>query len=257
MFYYKSRDDPGPGGACVLKPRESAGGAHGGRSKDGGAGVSAFCSQRSALREAAAATRAATAVRWRVSAAAAEAGAMAELEHLGGKRAESARMRRAEQLRRWRGSLTEQESAERRAGRQPQTRCGSPRVRFEDGAVFLAACSSGDTDEVKKLLARGADINTVNVDGLTALHQVTLRVLRASGLPQRCPRPLRASPGGSLSLPSPPARALVPLGWSDSLSASFLRQPSPLPSPGSPPKAIVSPRRPVSVCISLHPLGLS
>ncbi|XP_036210637.1 protein phosphatase 1 regulatory subunit 12B isoform X4 [Myotis myotis] len=95
---------------------------------------------------------------------------MAELGHLGGKRAESARVRRAEQLRRWRGSETEQEPAER----QPRTRRGAPRVRFEDGAVFLAACSSGDTDEVKRLLARGADINTANVDGLTALHQACI-----------------------------------------------------------------------------------
>ncbi|XP_054432490.1 protein phosphatase 1 regulatory subunit 12B isoform X2 [Pteronotus mesoamericanus] len=95
---------------------------------------------------------------------------MAELEHLGGKRAESARARRAEQLRRWRGSQTEQESAER----QTRARRGAPRVRFEDGAVFLAACSSGDIDEVKRLLARGADINTANVDGLTALHQACI-----------------------------------------------------------------------------------
>ncbi|XP_077628248.1 protein phosphatase 1 regulatory subunit 12B isoform X1 [Crocuta crocuta] len=166
----------GAGSACVLKPRERAGGASGGRSKDGGAGVSAFCSR---LKR----SEGSGSGNWGsnsnpvvvVTAAAAEDRAMAELEHLGGKRAESARMRRAEQLRRWRGSLTEQEPAERRGtGRQPQTRRGSPRVRFEDGAVFLAACSSGDTDEVKKLLARGADINTVNVDGLTALHQACI-----------------------------------------------------------------------------------
>ncbi|XP_066882796.1 protein phosphatase 1 regulatory subunit 12B isoform X19 [Kogia breviceps] len=100
---------------------------------------------------------------------------MAEMEHLGGKRAESARARRAEQLRRWRGSLTEQEPADRPgAGLPSQAQRGGPRVRFEDGAVFLAACSSGDTDEVRRLLARGADVDTANVDGLTALHQACI-----------------------------------------------------------------------------------
>uniref|UniRef100_A0A8C0ZIX6 Protein phosphatase 1 regulatory subunit 12B n=1 Tax=Cyanistes caeruleus TaxID=156563 RepID=A0A8C0ZIX6_CYACU len=43
-----------------------------------------------------------------------------------------------------------------------------------EGAVFLAACSSGDTEEVKRLLGRGARINTTNVDGLTALHQACI-----------------------------------------------------------------------------------
>lgn len=128
--------------------------------------------------------------------------AMAELEHLGGKRAESARVRRAEQLRRWRGSQTEQEPAER----QPRTRRGAPRVRFEDGAVFLAACSSGDTDEVKRLLARGADINTANVDGLTALHQVT-RGARGAG-----PRPPTASPPARLCPPAGARTSRVPAG---------------------------------------------
>lgn len=145
--------------------------------------------------------------------------AMAELEHLGGKRAESARVRRAEQLRRWRGSQTEQEPAER----QPRTRRGAPRVRFEDGAVFLAACSSGDTDEVKRLLARGADINTANVDGLTALHQVT-RGARGAGrgatsadsLPASPPLPARPArepagspPGPGLDFPPPPRVVMV------------------------------------------------
>lgn len=122
---------------------------------------------------------------------------MAELEHLGGKRAESARVRRAEQLRRWRGSQTEQEPAER----QPRSRRGAPRVRFEDGAVFLAACSSGDTDEVQRLLARGADINTANVDGLTALHQVTARApprsRPAARPPPREEGPRLRPPGGA------------------------------------------------------------
>lgn len=46
------------------------------------------------------------------------------------------------------------------------------RVRFPKGCVFLAACSSGDTDEVRAHLKLGVNINTTNIDGLTALHQV-------------------------------------------------------------------------------------
>ncbi|KAM6237127.1 protein phosphatase 1 regulatory subunit 12B isoform 3-T3 [Porphyrio hochstetteri] len=99
---------------------------------------------------------------------------MSEPEHLGGKRAESARLRRAEQLRRWKGSLTEQEPVAAGGGRGRYRGAGGSRVRFEEGAVFLAACSSGDTEEVKRLLGRGARINTTNVDGLTALHQACI-----------------------------------------------------------------------------------
>ncbi|XP_054837455.1 protein phosphatase 1 regulatory subunit 12B isoform X8 [Eublepharis macularius] len=95
---------------------------------------------------------------------------MSEPGHLGVKRAESAKLRRAEQLKRWKGSLTELEPVTPARSRHR----GGPRVRFEDGAVFLAACSSGDTEEVKRLLARGARLNTANVDGLTALHQACI-----------------------------------------------------------------------------------
>ncbi|CAI9593314.1 unnamed protein product, partial [Staurois parvus] len=49
-----------------------------------------------------------------------------------------------------------------------------PRVRFAQGAVFMAACSAGDREEVRDLLAAGAPINGTNVDGLTALHQACI-----------------------------------------------------------------------------------
>ncbi len=45
-------------------------------------------------------------------------------------------------------------------------------IQFPDSFVFLAACSAFDEDEILRLLKKGADINTANVDGLTALHQV-------------------------------------------------------------------------------------
>lgn len=48
------------------------------------------------------------------------------------------------------------------------------KVRFPKGCVFLAACSSGDTDEVRSHLKMGVNINTTNIDGLTALHQACI-----------------------------------------------------------------------------------
>lgn len=73
--------------------------------------------------------------------------------------------KRKEQLKRWEDSETNRESCELPADK-------SQKIKFSDGCVFLAACAAGDTAEVERLLARGADINTTNVDGLTALHQV-------------------------------------------------------------------------------------
>lgn len=84
-----------------------------------------------------------------------------------------AKQKRNEQLKRWIGSETDLEP--------PVVKRQKTKVKFDDGAVFLAACSSGDTDEVLKLLHRGADINYANVDGLTALHQVCAPYRRVSG----------------------------------------------------------------------------
>lgn len=75
-----------------------------------------------------------------------------------------AKQKRNEQLKRWLGSETDLEP--------PILKKKKTKVKFDDGAVFLAACSSGDTEEVLRMLDRGADINYANVDGLTALHQV-------------------------------------------------------------------------------------
>lgn len=41
---------------------------------------------------------------------------------------------------------------------------------------------SGDKDEVLRLLDQGADIDTANVDGLTALHQVSDNVTSINNL---------------------------------------------------------------------------
>ncbi|XP_076271698.1 protein phosphatase 1 regulatory subunit 12B-like isoform X13 [Rhynchophorus ferrugineus] len=81
-------------------------------------------------------------------------------------RSSSALFKRAEQLKRWEESDTNREPV------SPKQK--SRRVKFSSGCVFLAACSAGDKEEVLKLLDKGADINTANVDGLTALHQACI-----------------------------------------------------------------------------------
>ncbi|KAJ8249880.1 hypothetical protein COCON_G00230960 [Conger conger] len=77
-----------------------------------------------------------------------------------------AKQKRNEQLKRWQGSETDLEP--------PVLKKKKTKVKFDDGAVFLAACSSGDTEEVLRMLDRDADINYANVDGLTALHQACI-----------------------------------------------------------------------------------
>ncbi|XP_060809466.1 protein phosphatase 1 regulatory subunit 12A isoform X8 [Amyelois transitella] len=80
-------------------------------------------------------------------------------------RSSSALFKRAEQLKRWEESDTNKQS--------PMPKRAS-RIQFSSGIVFLAACTAGDKDEVQRLLKMGADINTANVDGLTALHQACI-----------------------------------------------------------------------------------
>lgn len=76
---------------------------------------------------------------------------------------------RLEQLRAWENSETNKEPSTVLPSRQ------HPTVRFGDNVVFLAAVHSRDTEEVERLLQyEGADVNSVNKDGLTALHQVSL-----------------------------------------------------------------------------------
>lgn len=81
----------------------------------------------------------------------------------------SAVLKRAEQLKRWEDSDTNRAS---NAPKDPATR----RVKFSSGCVFLAACLSGDKEDIIRLIENGVDIDTANVDGLTALHQVKFHI---------------------------------------------------------------------------------
>ncbi|XP_046672494.1 protein phosphatase 1 regulatory subunit 12A-like isoform X3 [Homalodisca vitripennis] len=81
-------------------------------------------------------------------------------------RSSSALFKRAEQLRRWEESDTNREST--------VVTEKSKRIKFSSDCVFLAACAAGDKEEVLRLLDTGAVIDTVNVDGLSALHQACI-----------------------------------------------------------------------------------
>ncbi|XP_049293861.1 protein phosphatase 1 regulatory subunit 12B isoform X6 [Anopheles funestus] len=80
----------------------------------------------------------------------------------------SAQFKRAEQLKRW-----EESEINKKLSGVPKSP-SSRRIKFSSGCIFLAACVAGDKEEVEWLLKNGADIDTANVDGLTALHQACI-----------------------------------------------------------------------------------
>ncbi|XP_066439278.1 protein phosphatase 1 regulatory subunit 12A-like isoform X3 [Eleutherodactylus coqui] len=84
-----------------------------------------------------------------------------------GSRSESAKEKRMQQVKTW-------DEFERKQCLPPRSSRSQTRVSFAQGAVFMAACSAGDREEVRQLLADGAPINGTNVDGLTALHQACI-----------------------------------------------------------------------------------
>ncbi|XP_013869093.1 protein phosphatase 1 regulatory subunit 12A isoform X2 [Austrofundulus limnaeus] len=98
---------------------------------------------------------------------------MAATDH---SRSEAAKQRRKDQLQRWLGSEADRTASEARQQTSSSGGSGTRRakVRFAQGAVFMAACSAGDREEVATLLRQGADINHANIDGLTALHQACI-----------------------------------------------------------------------------------
>ncbi|XP_065837823.1 protein phosphatase 1 regulatory subunit 12A-like [Oscarella lobularis] len=82
-------------------------------------------------------------------------------------RSETAANERQQQIKRWEANEANTETP------ISKDRLGT-KVKFDDGVVFLAATSSDDEDEVRRLLKDGSDVNYANVDGLTALHQCAI-----------------------------------------------------------------------------------
>ncbi len=87
-----------------------------------------------------------------------------------GGRSLTASSKRSAQLRNWDSSATNKESDAIKPSRLRAN------VQFGDTVVFLAAAMSGDVEDVERLVAEGADVNAINSDGLTGLHQVRTSV---------------------------------------------------------------------------------
>ncbi|NWX43730.1 MYPT1 phosphatase, partial [Steatornis caripensis] len=69
-----------------------------------------------------------------------------------------AKQKRNEQLKRWIGSETDLEP--------PVVKRKKTKVKFDDGAVFLAACSSGDTEELQAAVEKKGDVFATEIDSL-------------------------------------------------------------------------------------------
>ena len=82
--------------------------------------------------------------------------------------------RRAQQLKRWQ-EIEEQLSKAKLDGSLSINVKTRPKIKFSNSTLFLASCASNDYEECKRLLENNlVNINCVNVDGLTALHQACI-----------------------------------------------------------------------------------
>lgn len=84
----------------------------------------------------------------------------------------NALQRRAQQLKKWQEC---EDQLDRSEFTSKNKHPSLPKIRFSDKTLFLAACANNDIEECKRLLkTAGIDINVVNVDGMTGLHQACI-----------------------------------------------------------------------------------